>query len=188
MLNNKIKYFKLIGSNKEKIEEIKNLMIKSYIELRDLNGFYYYQSFKEYNDVNIPMHLITGDIALIVCYGFGRRRYDLFETFIYSEGRVEKFSNDYDLMYIKSRGHITEKEFILKEINNEVKKESYDELIKYSNSKLFESILELSYETYFEGDSDIGDFRDIIHYIDELYEYFKAGQNLDFETFVSLFS
>lgn len=186
------KYYRLIGSNKDKIARISRSMFRKQLEIKEVLSFYYTEIFVYTNlflntTISIPRHLLFADTFLIV---IEFKNYSGTETLIYANGLVSKNNNRNNSIYLYDNKPLkTIFDITRNHLLNIVSKDTRFELEKIQNSRLYNSIIRKEYtRPRRRGPLSQADEFYLNLFLNQNNKYLTLCKDLDFEAFYNLYS
>lgn len=177
--------YKINGSNKKKLEELTDLMLKIKVEPVKINDFYSIELFLDYQEIDVPRHLIVGDITLTLVV-FSQLEF-LGETTIYYNGLVSTKIDYFSYIILRANKILSYFDFVLYYFENRFSKAFNQSLTKIEDTNLYYSIIAEAHGSFtkllwLEKTNIVMNPK-----FQKYHDKFEIAANLDVKKFVSLF-
>lgn len=139
-------FYKLSGLNKDEVERLTSLMLGVNIEAKQNNKFYYIELFLEIVEINVPRHLIIGDLTLILME-FSRMEY-FGLTYVYNDGLIEVEHDYFAYITLMNNKLVSYTDFVINYFSERFSKEFNDSLNSIKGSKLYYSIINEAHNSF----------------------------------------
>lgn len=186
------RYFRLLGSDKDKIAKVSRSMFRKRLEIKEVLNFYYVETYIHTNlflntTISIPRHLLFADTVLIV---IEFRMSSDSQTFLYANGLVFKNNNQHhQINFYQDVPLETLFDIGRKNLFNGLNKETLLELEKIKSSRLYNSMIRKEHtRPRRRGPLCNTEEFYLNHFLNKNYKYLTLCQNLDFEAFYNLYS
>ncbi len=177
--------YKITGPNKTKLEELTQLMLGIKAEPLKTTGFFSIELFTDFQEIDVPRHLIVGDITLTIVV-FSELEY-LGQTTTYYNGLITTKTDYFSYIILRTNKLLSYSDFVISYLNNSYSKPFNQALLEIENTNLYHSIISEVHNSFtrprWREKTNIVMNRNFQNYHDK----FKIASNLDVKTFSYLF-
>ncbi|NLB85022.1 MAG: hypothetical protein GX794_02765 [Acholeplasmataceae bacterium] len=178
-------FYKITGSNKNKLEELTLLMLGIKLEPLKINNYFSIELFTDFQEINVPRHLIVGDITLTFVV-FSPLEY-LGEITTYYNGLATTKIDYFSYIILRSDKILSYSDFAINYLKDRYSKEFNQSFLEIENTNLYHSIISEVHNSFtrpkWREKTNVVMNRNFQKHHDK----FKLASNLDVKAFSYLF-